>query len=102
MDLISTSKYHCEYCCCPKDVWKHCMTTYQGDECKLYESFLSLVEDWMTPAILTKVALKELPEEFPDITDIDATVAELVEIALECGVITRPKRSRPCSGSTSG
>ena len=82
-------EYHCEYCHCPKELWSRTLTTYNGDECRLYDSFLSLVQDGMTPEELAKVAYAELPKEFPDITDISATVAELVQIVVDCGVVTR-------------
>lgn len=81
------TEYHCEYCCCPKEHWKPCLKTYSGDECKLYDSFSDLIEDGTTSEELTKLAIAELPKEFPDIKDIKATVKELVEIVLDCGVI---------------
>ncbi|HHY26422.1 MAG TPA: hypothetical protein GX523_06685 [Desulfitobacterium dehalogenans] len=83
------TEYHCEYCYCPKDIWKKCLTTYDGDECKLYDSFSSLIpfDDDITPQRLGLIARNKLPREFPDIIDIDATVTELVSIALDCGVI---------------
>ncbi|MHB8124694.1 MAG: hypothetical protein ACYDEJ_03460 [Desulfitobacteriaceae bacterium] len=63
------------------------MKTYHGDECQLFESFLSLHEDWITKEDLRKVALVELPKEFSDISDLSATVDELIEILVECGVL---------------
>ena len=86
-------EYHCESCVCPKELWKKSMTTYQGDECALYESFLSLIEDWMTAEDLMKIAIEELPKEFTDIEDLNATVKELVEIVVECGVISSASTS---------
>jgi hypothetical protein len=81
------TEYHCEYCSCPKEIWKKCLMTYNGDECKLYDSFLDLIDYEMNSEELTAVAREELPKEFPDIVDLDATVAELVGIALECELI---------------
>lgn len=78
---------HCEYCECPKELWYKALKTYNGDECQLYESFSSLIEDEMTAEELTELALVELPKEFPDIPDIVATIKELVEIVAECGVL---------------
>ncbi|SHH87178.1 hypothetical protein [Desulfosporosinus lacus] len=81
-------EYHCECCMCPKDIWTRSLTTYNGDECQLYESFLSLLEDWMTAKDLSKVAIEELPKEYSDIYDIVATVKEMVDIVVDCGVIS--------------
>ena len=78
---------HCQCCQGPKELWKRSMKNYKGDECELAESFFSLVEDWMTPEILTKVAIEELPKEYDDIEDILALAKELVDIAIECGLI---------------
>lgn len=82
---------HCEYCQCPKDIWEKALITYDGDECKLYDSFLDLVNsdfpNDLTPQQVTDIAKRELPKEFSDITDIDATVKELVDIVINCGVI---------------
>ena len=81
---------HCQYCDCPKEIWTKSLTTYDGDECKLFESFLSLAEFKLSAAELIEIATMELPKEFPDITDIDATVKELMDIILECGVLDNP------------
>ena len=84
----AASELHCEYCMCPKDIWKKALVTYDGDECKLYASFLDLIGlDDLTPQQLTNIAKQELPKEFPDITNINATVRELVDIVIDCGVI---------------
>ena len=95
------SEVHCECCLCPKEIWEPTLKTYQGDECQLFESFSSLIEDEMTTEELTELALVELPKEFPDIPDIVATVKELVEIANDCGILyeSSPGRStaRPLS-----
>ena len=79
--------YHCSFCQCPKEVWKPCIANYQGDECQLYDSFSSLIEDWMTAEDLTAVVIAELPKEYSDIKDITALAKELVVIAIECGVL---------------
>ncbi|GAB6170966.1 hypothetical protein JCM15765_04440 [Paradesulfitobacterium aromaticivorans] len=81
------TEYHCEYCQFPKDLWSPALKTYHGDECKLYDSFSSLIEDGITPQELTMVAQVELPKEFSNIPDIDMTVKELVQIVIDCGVI---------------
>ncbi len=87
------TEYHCEYCCCPKDIWKKSLTTYDGDECELIDSFFSLIpfDEDITPQRLALIARNKLPREFPDIADIDATVAELVGIALDEGLIKEAK-----------
>jgi len=79
--------YHCECCMCPKELWKRSIKNYQGDECQLYESFSSLIKDWMTPEELTKIAITELPKEYSDIEDIVALAKELVDIAIACGFL---------------
>ena len=84
------TEVHCEYCECPKETWKKCLTTYDGNECKLYSRFFDLVFDAdqdLTPEQLTAIAKQELPKEFLDITDLDGTVKELVDIVIDCGVI---------------
>jgi len=81
---------HCTHCECPKEIWAKSLTTYQGDECQLFESFLSLAEFKLSAAELTEIATRELSKEFPDIADIDATVKELMGIILECGVLDNP------------
>lgn len=80
-------EYHCGCCMCPKEEWKPSIKNYQGDECQLYESFSSLIEDWMTPEELTRLTIAELPKEYSDIEDIVALAKELVDIAIECGVL---------------
>lgn len=80
-------EYHCQYCMCPKEIWKPCVNSYQGDECHLYDSFLSLIEDGMTIETLTELAIEELPKEFSDIEDIGELVKELVDVAIDCGVL---------------
>ena len=81
---------HCEYCECPKEIWTKSLTAYQGDECKLYDSFLSLAEFKLSAAELIEIATKELPKEFSDITDLDATAKELMDIILEFGILDNP------------
>ncbi len=80
-------EYHCEYCCCPKELWKKCLKTYDGDECKLYDSFISLIEDGMTTEELANLALEELPKEFSDLLNPVETIKEMIEVTIECGVI---------------
>jgi len=80
-------EYHCEYCQCPKDVWKKCLKTYDGDECVLYESFISLIEDGISAEEITKLALVELPKEFPDLLNPIETIKEMIDIVVECGVL---------------
>jgi hypothetical protein len=88
MDYLNLSgEHHCEYCHCPKEIWKPTIKNYQGDECQLIDTFFSLVEDWMTPEELTEVTMTELPKEYLDIENIEALAKELVEIAIECGLI---------------
>lgn len=81
---------HCQYCNCPKELWTKSLKTYEGDECKLYESFLSLAEFKLSAKELIEIAKKELPKEFPDITDLDATIKELMDIILACGILDNP------------
>lgn len=85
-------EYHCNYCHCPKELWSRTLTTYSGDECELFDSFLSLIQDKMNSSELTKVATEELPKEFADIVDIGATVKELVQIVIDCGVLVGESR----------
>jgi len=80
-------EYHCGCCMCPKDEWKKCLKTYDGDECVLYESFISLIKDGMSAEELTKLALAEMPKEFPDLLNPIETVKEIIDIVVECGVI---------------
>lgn len=80
-------EYHCDYCMCPKSIWKKSIKSYSGDECQLYDSFSSLIEDGITPEELTKITITELPKEYPDIENIVALAKELVDIAIDCGVI---------------
>jgi len=80
-------EYHCEYCQCPKGEWKKCLKTYDGNECVLHQSFISLIEDGMTAEELTKLALVELPKEFADLLSPIETVKEMVEIVVSCEVI---------------
>ena len=83
-----SGEVHCGYCICPKEIWKPSIKNYQGNECQLVEFFLSLVEDWMTPEELTKVTIAELSKEYSDIEDIEALAKELVDVAIECGLIS--------------
>jgi len=83
-----SGEVHCQCCMCPKEIWKPSIKNYQGDECELYDSFSSLIEDDMTPEELTVITITELPKEYPDIEDINALTKELVGIAIECGFIT--------------
>jgi len=80
-------EYHCSFCQCPKELWKPSIKNYKGDECQLYESFSSLIEDDMTPDELTTITMTELPKEYSDIEDITALTKELVDIAIECQLI---------------
>jgi len=41
----------------------------------------------MTAEDLTAVVIAELPKEYSDIKDITALAKELVDIAIECGVL---------------
>lgn len=81
-------EYHCECCMCPKELWKPSIKNYNGDECQLYESYSSLIEDGMTPEELTQLTIAELPKEYSDIEDIAALAKELVNIAVEIGVLS--------------
>ncbi len=93
IDHIKLSgEVHCQCCMCPIEIWVPVLKNYKGDECELSEHFMSLAEDWMTPEDLVKVAKTELPKEYSDIEDLDALVKELVEIAIECGLIRDPDR----------
>jgi hypothetical protein len=88
-----SGKVHCDYCECPIELWnadEPLFKTYSGDGCKLYDSFFSFAEWKLSAAELIEIATKELPKEFPDITDIDATVKELMGIVLECGILDNP------------
>jgi len=88
-----SGKVHCEYCQCPIEVWNDdepLFKTYSGDGCKLYDSFSSLIEWSMSADELTEIAKRELPKEFDDITDLDATVKELMDIILEVGMLDNP------------
>ena len=79
---------HCECCLCPKEHWAPFLKTYNGDQCQLYEAFDSLLEDdGMTAEMLTELAMTELPKEFTDITDLAATVEEMMEIIIDCGIL---------------
>lgn len=87
-------EYHCELCRCPKEIWNKVLKTYQGDECELYDSFSSLIEDGMTAEKLTQLALTELPKEFPHLLNPEETIEEMVEITIECGVIEKLKKAQ--------
>ncbi|MHB8124695.1 MAG: hypothetical protein ACYDEJ_03465 [Desulfitobacteriaceae bacterium] len=90
---LLSGKVHCEYCQCPIEVWddnEPPLKTYSGDGCKLFDSFSSLAEWKLSAAELIEIATRELPKEFPDIADIDATVKELMDIILECGILDNP------------
>jgi len=80
-------EYHCGCCMCPKDEWKKCLKTYDGDECQLYEAFSSLIEDGMSVEELANLALEELPKEFSDLLNPVETIKEMMAIVVECGVI---------------
>ena len=95
-----SGKTHCEYCMCPIEVWNDeepLFKTYSGDGCKLFDEFSSLIEYSMTAAELAELAIIELPKEFSDIEDISATVKELMDIILDCGVLDDPYPSTPAA-----
>lgn len=86
---------HCEYCQCPKEVWKGgSFKTYQGDECKLYYDFTNVIselEDTGKPFgnqdILDKCRT-DFEKEYTDIQDFEATVNEMILINFEEGYMS--------------
>jgi len=84
---------HCEYCQCPKDVWKKSMTTYNGDECKLYSDFMDSINDLEEASkpfndddILKKFKL-DFSNEYSGIKDFEPCVNEMIGINIDLGVM---------------
>ncbi len=96
--MFSKDEVHCEYCMCPKDIWKPSMKTYAGDECKLYDDFMNVIREleqdlkpFNNQDILEKCKA-DFEKEYSDIADFEATVNEMITINLELGVM--PKNYR--------
>lgn len=85
---------HCEYCSCPLEIWEKspkALTTYSGDECRLISSFFDMIFNELpgTPThewVFGK-ATTVLPHEFPEITDLEGTIKELMAIADDLGLL---------------
>jgi len=87
------SEIHCQYCQCPKGLWKHSMKTYEGDECKLYDAFSDVIwelERAIKPFnnwdILDKCR-KAFEHDYTDIKDFEACINEMIDIHLDLGVM---------------
>lgn len=92
--MFSENEVHCQYCMCPKEVWKPCMKTYSGDECKLYSDFSDVIyklentgRPFNNQDILEKCRA-DFAGEYNDIADFEATVNEMIEIYIELGVMS--------------
>lgn len=90
---------HCEYCMCPKEVWKPSMKTYSGDECRLYDDFGNVIWD-LEKAIkpfnnrdIINKCWTDFEANYSDIEDFESTVNEMIEINIDLGVM--PDNYRP-------
>ncbi len=89
---------HCQYCMAPVEIWKHSMTTYAGDECKLYSDFSDVVwelENTGKPfndQDILEACRKGFEHEYTDIKDFEACINEMIGIHVECGVFSRDYR----------
>lgn len=94
-----TGDVHCEYCMCPKEVWKRSLRTYDGDECKLYSDFVDVIwvfEEALKPFNNQEIFDKcrvEFEHEYNDIQDFEASITEMIQINVEEGYM--PKNYRP-------
>lgn len=96
--MFSKSEIHCIYCQCPKDIWKPSMKTYQGDECKLLDDFLTVIweleeskEPFNNQDIINKCR-SDFEANFNDIEDFEATISELIETHFTEGYMPRNYR----------
>lgn len=91
--IIDEMDVHCQFCMCPVEVWKHSMETYEGDECKLYDDFLTIIWE-MEKAIkpfsnsdIIKRCKEVFERKYNDIKDVEATIYEMIEINIDLGVM---------------
>jgi hypothetical protein len=88
-----SGEVHCQYCQCPKEIWKPSMKTYKGDECKLYDDFTNAVyelEKAVKPFNNLDIINKcrtDFEADYSDIADFEATVNEMIEINIDLGVM---------------
>jgi hypothetical protein len=84
--MSNNNEYHCRYCYCPKDLWSKWMKTYDGDECKLYDSFTAIINEFedaktlFTNSDIYKKCTEVFARQFNDIVDIDATIKEMIDV----------------------
>ena len=81
---------HCQYCMCPKEIWKGGnLKTYQGDECKLFSDFSEIISelaDTKKPFNNQKIIDKcqsDFKKEHREIKDIEATINEMIQISVK-------------------
>jgi len=84
--IIDGLDVHCQYCMCPVEVWKPCLKTYGGDECKLYDDFSNVIWEFEKVAkpfnnqdILNKCH-SDFEKEYGDIPSFDDSIMEMIEI----------------------
>ena len=84
--------YHCEYCGCPINLWTP-METYKSDRCcELYSDFYDVIDELEERKIpyryrdILKECLK-FKHEYPDISDFEASLHEMIEEDVDTGVI---------------
>lgn len=101
VNIFATGEVHCQYCMCPKEVWKHTMKTYDGDECKLYDDFTNVIwklEEEIKPfnnQDIIERCRKDFGREYTDIKDFEAAINEMIEINYSEGYM--PKNYRRLS-----
>ncbi len=99
--MFSKSEVHCQYCQCPKGVWKKgSFKTYPGDnECKLYDDFSNVI--WEFEKAIKPFNIRDIIDrcraafelEYADIPDFEATINEMIMINNEEGYM--PNNYRP-------
>lgn len=90
---------HCEYCQCPKNIWKPSMNTYKGDECRLYDDFINVIwelekniKPFNNQDIISKCRT-DFESNYSDISDFEASINEMISINIELGVMPCNYRS---------
>lgn len=87
---MSKQEYHCEYCFCPKDVWKP-MGTYESDRCcEFYDDVQNLAQvleddNGIVDFYDLVRACEPLRAEYTDIQDLRFAVKEIFDTFGEVG-----------------
>lgn len=89
---MSKYNYHCDICRCPIEHWEPLKAYPSDNSCKLYSDFFDVIWELEEKERYNlKDVLKEcekFKKDYPDISDFDVAVREMIDIGIDTGIIT--------------